>query len=403
LRVTTQTIRRTTGNLVGLAFSGPTEAQRPALTVLIYRLWLVAFVLKMLGSTWDMSWHFKWLRDTAAPPHLLNTIGTVMVVALVIFQARYSVGVDAWAKRLMVFGTGMFLIAIPIDILNHEINGLDITAWSASHALLYLGTAFMLLGCARGYWISTPPGRTRTIISAVLWGFFLENVLFPAQHQEYGVLALASWRAGTPTAEPSLLAFAASQIGHPVDDFAVSNFALPVASWVYPAWLAGAALLTLVAARYFVRARFTATAITAAYLVYRLVAWIMLTGTSFPPSRPPFLLLAGAVLIDLIFLTIPVAAIASTASPDAPAAPSAGAVGTQSSSRLRIVIAAVFGAVVATGALAAAAWVQGLLNGQLLGTPPIDYVAFIWGGIALAIGWLALTLIPTYLPRHPAM
>lgn len=394
MRVTTQTIRRTTGNLVGLALSGPTEAQRPALTVLIYRLWLVAFVLKMLGSTWDMSWHFKWLRDTAAPPHILNTIGTVMVVALVIFQARYSVGVDKWAKRLMVFGTGMFLIAIPIDILNHEINGLDITAWSASHALLYLGTAFMLLGCARGYWISTSPGRTRTIVSAALWGFFLENVLFPAQHQEYGVLALAAWRAGTPTAEPSLLAFAAAQIGHTVDDFSVKNFALPVESWVYPAWLAGAALLTLVAARYFVGARFTATAIAAGYLAYRIVAWILLTGTGFPPSRPPFLLLAGAVMIDLVFLALP------TATPT----PSAAAVKAGSKSRTRIVVAAVFGAAVATGAIAAAAWVIRLApdDNTMFDTPPIDYIAFIWGGIALAIGWLAITLFPTYLPRRPS-
>ena len=160
------------------------------MVTVIYRLWLVAFTLKMLGSTWDMSWHFKWLRDTAAPPHVLNTIGTVMVVALVLYQARFSVGVDRLAKRLMVLGTAIFLIAIPIDVLNHEINGLDITAWSLSHALLYLGTALMLLGCARGYWISTPPGRTRTIVSAVLWGFFLENVLFPSQHQEYGTLSL---------------------------------------------------------------------------------------------------------------------------------------------------------------------------------------------------------------------
>src|SRR5262245_59152570 len=56
-----------------IAVSGPTEDQRPATTLLVFRLWLVAFALKMLGSTWDMSWHFKWLRDDFAPPHLLNT------------------------------------------------------------------------------------------------------------------------------------------------------------------------------------------------------------------------------------------------------------------------------------------------------------------------------------------
>jgi hypothetical protein len=372
------------------------------MVTVIYRLWLIAFTLKMLGSTWDMSWHFKWLRDTAAPPHILNTVGTVMVVALVIYQARFSVGVDKLAKRLMVLGTATFLIAIPIDILNHEINGLDITAWSASHALLYLGTALMLLGCARGYWISTPPGRTRTIVSAVLWGFFLENVLFPSQHQEYGTLALQAWRNGTPTAEPSLLKFAADQIGRPVDEIAVANFSLPVGSWVYPAWMAGAALLTLVAARHFVGARFTASAIAGGYLAYRAVAWILLTGTSFPPSLPPFFLFAGAVAIDLVFLAF---AYTATRTKDLVPPPRTSAAATPAPSiatrasgpGLAVTVAtALFGAALATAAIAAAAWLQGLV----IGTPPIYWPAFAYGAIALAVCWLTLTL--TTRRRAPA-
>ncbi len=377
LRVTTQTLPRTADGWISLARSGPKPEQGPAVVTAIYRLWLLAFVLKMLGSTWDMSWHFKWLRDTAAPPHILNTIGTVIVVALVIYQARFSIGVDRLAKRLMVLGTATFLIAIPIDILNHEINGLDITAWSLSHALLYIGTAFMLLGCARGYWISTPPGRTRTVVSAVLWGFFLENVLFPSQHQEYGTLSLEAWRSGAPTAEPDLLRFAAGQIGRPVDDIAVQNFSLPVDSWVYPAWMAGAALLTLVAARYFIGARWTATAIASGYLAYRAIAWILLTGTAFPPSLPPFFLVAGAVVIDLVFLAF--AYTATRAPRSAPPSPAP-------SSLLASAATAVFGAALATAAIAAAAWVQKLI----MGTPPIDYPAFAYGALVLALCWLAL-------------
>ncbi|WP_211588858.1 hypothetical protein [Allorhizocola rhizosphaerae] len=356
---TIDALPRTPSGLIRLARSGPWDSVRPAVVVAVYRLWLVAFALKMLGSTWDMSWHFKWLRDTAAPPHIINTIGTVIVVALVIYQARFDVGVDAWAKRLMVFGTGMFLIAIPIDVINHEINGLDITAWSPSHILLYLGTAFMLLGCFRGFWSSTEPSRTRTIIGAVLWGFFLENVLFPSQHQEYGQLSLEAWLAGSPTAEPMLLEFAAGQLGRPVDDIAVQGFALPVDSWVYPMWIVSAAILTLVAARRFVGARWTATAIAAGYIGYRLVAWILLTGTGFPPSLPPLMLLAGAIMVDLAFLAI--------------ANGYARAIG---------------GALLATGATAAAAWVQD----YSIGAPPIDYVAFAWGGIFLAVAWAGLSV-----------
>ena len=45
----------------------------------IYTAWLGAFLLKMLGSSWDVSWHFRWLRDDLAPPHLLNSAGTAVV------------------------------------------------------------------------------------------------------------------------------------------------------------------------------------------------------------------------------------------------------------------------------------------------------------------------------------
>ena len=50
----------------------------------IYTAWLAAFALKMLGSSWDVSWHFMWLRDDLAPPHLLNSARTVVVVAVVL-------------------------------------------------------------------------------------------------------------------------------------------------------------------------------------------------------------------------------------------------------------------------------------------------------------------------------
>ncbi|MEU8000116.1 hypothetical protein AB0B66_02905 [Catellatospora sp. NPDC049111] len=386
--MTTQTLPRTTSGWVGLARSGPDAGQGPAVVAAVYRLWLVAFALKMLGSTWDMSWHFKWLRDDAAPPHLLNTAGTVVVVALVLFQAYHNVGVDKIAKRLMVGGTATFLIAIPIDILNHRINGLDITAWSPSHALLYIGTAFMLLGVARGYWISTPPSRTRTVISAFIWGFFLENVLFPSQHQEYGVLSLESWKAGAPTAEPILLQFAADQIGRPVDEIAVTGFALPVDSWVYPVWITGAAMLTLVAARALVGARFTATAIAGSYVAYRLVVWGLLAGTGFPKSIPPLLLLAGAIAIDIVFLAFSASRGRKQLIPQQ-AGPERVAVAKGSSGLGLALIAAVFGAAVTTAATAGATWLQDFF----IGAPPIDYPAFGYGFAVLALGWAAIAVV----------
>jgi len=259
----------------------------------IYTAWLGAFLLKMLGSSWDVSWHFRWLRDDLAPPHLLNTLGTVVVVVLVLFHSYSGYGVDRRALRLMQAGIGTFLVAIPIDIVNHRLNGLDITSWSPSHVLLYIGTAIMLAGALRGWWLYAAPGRLRNLVSLGLWLFFVENVVFPNQHQEYGVLSLEAYRAGRTTAEPQLLDFAAAQGQTP------DMFMLPVPSWVHPAWLVCAGLLSLVVARRVVGRRWTATVIAVVYLGYRGVMWLGLDVMGFPPSVLPLVLLVGAVLVDV--------------------------------------------------------------------------------------------------------
>jgi hypothetical protein len=259
----------------------------------IYTAWLGAFLLKMLGSSWDVSWHFRWLRDDLAPPHLLNSAGTAVVIALVVFHSYSGYGVDRRALRLMQWGIGLFLVAIPIDIVNHRINGLDITSWSPSHGLLYLGTAIMLAGALRGWWLYAAPGRVRNLVSLGLWLFFVENVLFPNQHQEYGVLSLSAYLSGRTTAEPQLLDFAAAQGQTP------TMFMLPVPSWVHPAWMVCAGLLSLVIARKVAGLRWTATIIAATYLAYRAVMWLGLVAIGFPPSVLPVVLIVGAVLVDV--------------------------------------------------------------------------------------------------------
>ena len=259
----------------------------------LYTAWLGAFGLKMLGSSWDVSWHFKWLRDDLAPPHLLNSAGTVVVVALVLFHGYTGYGVDRRALRLMQAGTATFLLAVPVDIVNHRINGLDITSWSPSHALLYVGTAVMLAGALRGWWLYAAPGPVRDAVALGLWLFSVENVVFPNQHQEYGVLALRAYQAGWTTAEQQLLDFAAAQGASP------TSFMLPVPAWVHPAWLLCAGLLALVLARQVTGLRWAATAVAGTYLAYRAVVGLGLVALDFPPSVLPLALLTGAVAVDL--------------------------------------------------------------------------------------------------------
>lgn len=281
----------------------------------LYLGWLAAFVLKVLGSSWDVSWHFRWFRDDLAPPHLLNTVGTSIAVGLALVHWYTGYGVDRTASRLIQWGTGIFLIAIPLDLINHRVNGLDITAWSPSHALLFIGTALMIAGVIRGWFLGArgssaadgtgadvPSERVRTLILGGLFVFFLENVHFPAQHQEYGVLELASWDRGQPYAEPDLLNFAADQMGRAVDRSMILNFSLPVPDYVYPVYTGVAVMIILVFARLMVGRRWTATAVAGVYVAYRSIIWPLLVGGGFPPSTVPFFFLLAAIGVDLAFL-----------------------------------------------------------------------------------------------------
>jgi hypothetical protein len=271
--------------------------------LLAFRMWLVALLCKMLGSSWDMSWHFKWQRDDLAPPHLINTIGTVIVVVLVMIHTFTGMACDRRSLRLMQWGTAVFLVAGPLDVINHRINGLDLTAWSPSHFLLFMGTALMILGAIDAWIKLAPIGRTRSLVLGGLWLFFLENTLFPNGQQEYGILSLQAWLRGEPDAEPSLLRFAAETLyGDPtraVDRGAVEHFALPIPDWVYPLWGIGVAGLVLIIAARTIGKAWAATLVATAYVAYRALIWPALVLGDFPPSTVPFYLVFVGLAVDL--------------------------------------------------------------------------------------------------------
>ncbi len=340
----------------------------PELFRLLYAGWLVAFTLKVIGSAWDVSWHFMWLRDDLAPPHLINSVGTAIVLALTIIHGYTGYGVDVVALRLIQWGTGVFLVAVPLDLINHRINGLDITSWSPSHLALYIGTFFMIAGVVRGWFLGAPPGRRRTLILGAFLAFFLENVHFPEQHQEYGILSLGAWDNGVVYAEQILLDFAAAQMGRPVDRTMAANFTLPVPDLLYPVYAVVVGLGVLVAARMLIGRFGAATLVAAAYVGVRLLLWPMLTFTGFPPSAVPLFLVAGGLCVDLAFLLRQpvVRAVLGSA----------------------VATAAVYGGLAAQSALMGS--VYGLILGQddLLGAPPPAMGSALWAGPGLLVAWL---------------
>ena len=338
-------------------------AEYRATLLLVYRTWLIAFFLKALGSGWDVAWHFRFNRDDFAPPHNLNLLGDGIAIVLVLCHWYTRFAVDKVAFRLMAGGVMLFVASAPIDVINHRINGLDITSWSITHFGLYTGTAIMISGVIRGWRLHSEGLPNSGLMLGALWLFFLENVWFPAQHQEYGIEEIGSWDRGQPYAEPSLLQFAASELGRAVDRASLVHFSLPVKPWVYPLWAVAAGMLTLVIARRSVGQRWTATTVALAYVGWRCVLWPLLVGANFPTSAVPFLILAGALAIDLICLA-----------------------------NLPWPAEAALGAVVTTTAV----YLAGFVQSQVLVAPPISYWSAPVAGLLLFAGWSLVSALRTY-------
>lgn len=260
---------------------------------LVYSAWLVIFAIKLVGSAWDVGWHFRFLRDDLAPPHIINTFGMMCGIGLLVMQYWTGLAAERWGSWLVQAGAAIFLVAIPLDLINHRLFGLDITAWSPTHALLYLGTALMIVGVLRSWLRLATPGRWRTGVGLGLYAFLLEDVLFPLGHQEYGTLALDAYQHGRSTADAELIAAG----GQNITAFALG--AIPL--WLYPLWLIIGSTLVLVAGRSVLRWRWAATSVAALYLASRLLGYGLLRVANFPPSFIPAMLLGGGLVVDLAF------------------------------------------------------------------------------------------------------
>ena len=347
----------------------------PDLFRVLYYGWLVAFTFKLLGSAWDVSWHFKWLRDDLAPPHLLNSAGTALAVALTVIHGYTGYGVDKAALRLIQWGTGVFLVAVPLDLINHRVNGLDITSWSPSHLMLYIGTFFMIAGVIRGWFMGAPPGsgahgRARRVLR-VLPG---ERATSPTSTRSTASCRSAPGTTARRYAEPILLRFAADQMGRPVDRVMMTGFSLPVPDYLYPVYAVVAGVAVLVVARMMIGRFGAATLVAASYVGFRALVWPMLTFTGFPPSAVPFFLVIGGLFVDLAF---------------AMRLPSRGLAPVRAVLGAAAATAAVYGALIAQSSIMGQ--VYGALKGQtgLLGAPPLVMSSAIWAGLGLMAAWLA--------------
>jgi len=103
--------------------------------------------------------------------------------------------------------------------------------------------------------------------------------------------------------------------------------------------------------------RWTATTIAAAYVAWRCLLWPLLVAGGFPPSAVPFLLIAGAIVIDLV-----------------------------AQARLPWPAEAAIGAATVTAAVYLGAYVQS----YVLAAPPIAYWSAPLAALVLGLAWAAL-------------
>ncbi len=300
----------------------------------VYGLWLLAFGLKLFGSGWDTSWHFKFFFDTFSPPHNINTVGFILAWALIIYhwggteQARRLVkrlplSLQAFTRRwilaerlgterymdtgslwIATIGMLLFLIAAPLDQIWHRVFGLDLTTWSPTHLALFGGTELAILGVLLGLYRQRPTnqrGSFESIALLLFGGFLLEAFLFATGQQEYGYIALyALQHPEYVTAQhmttfpiPALLAQAQAQGGAQ----ALATGQAP--TWVYPLYQLLVVCAVLQFTRQLHRRFWTATAVVALYLAYRLLARFLLHSFDFPVSFVPYYLIGIGLSLDI--------------------------------------------------------------------------------------------------------
>ncbi|MFB5197917.1 hypothetical protein ACE198_23920 [Neobacillus sp. KR4-4] len=257
-----------------------------------YRLWVLAFLLKFIGSAWDASYHFRYLFEEYSIPHIVNTIGFILGAFLLLQEWRSPHFMDRFSRNLITIGYVLFLIGIPLDFTYHIAYGIDLTTWSPTHFIYYIGTSMMIIGVWRGYFIHTreiqPSWKSLHTWFAM---YLLECLMFPNMQQENGAISYDQYIHGRSIASKEILEL--------ISDPASQIFG-GIPEWVYPIYsILMVALLPILIIR-FCRDYTIPVMATALYILFRFVGKAIFYSVGYPTSYVPITLL----FIPLSFLLI---------------------------------------------------------------------------------------------------
>ena len=257
-----------------------------------YRLWVIAFLLKFIGSAWDASYHFKYLFEEYSIPHIVNTMGFALGALLLLREWRKLQYMDRFSRNLVTIGYVLFLIGIPLDFSYHIAYGIDLTTWSPTHFVYYIATDIMIFGVWRGYFLYTKEIQP-TWKSMHTWFamFLLECLMFPNMQQENGAISYDQYIHGKSIASKEILEL--------ISDPASQIFG-GIPEWLYPNYsILMVALLTVLTIR--ICRDYTIPVMAALlYIGLRFMGKGIFSIIDYPTSYVPITL----VLIPLLYLLL---------------------------------------------------------------------------------------------------
>jgi hypothetical protein len=252
--------------------------------------------MKAVGAAWDVSYHFKHLRELYELPHLVNAAGDLLLAGVVAYLWQY--GGKSERKRLffIIGGGAMFFFGIFFDQWYHERFGVDLTIWSPAHLTLYAGSLIALLGTLRylfeEYDLRRISPRLKKIFGLIFSGLILESLWFLLLQQEQGVVTEYLMNHGIRLADDELL-WAVLKTGQ--------NAYGNIPHWVYGTW----AVMSLVAVFHFAQRlslhRLSSTIIATFYVGTRLVLNSIFVFAHYPSSTVPYFILPIALAFDAFY------------------------------------------------------------------------------------------------------
>jgi hypothetical protein len=257
-----------------------------------YRLWVLAFFLKFVGSAWDASYHFKYLFEKYSIPHIVNFSGFALGLILLYTEWRRPQFMDRFSRNLTTVGYTLFLVGIPLDFSYHIAFGIDLTTWSPTHFIYYIGTMIMIIGVWRGYFLWTketvPTWKSNHTWFAM---FVLEDLVFPNMQQENGAISYDQYTHHASIASEQILLL----ISNPK-----SQIFGGIPDWIYPNYSVLVVSMFVLMVSLICRNRLISIAAAILYIALRFVGKAIFFSIHYPTSYVPVTI----ILIPIFYLLI---------------------------------------------------------------------------------------------------